>query len=739
MNPNYFGNLKVSPFEPVKVIKNNTSYEELMCVGFNPHFERLETVVHIKRSSGYGGNICSAGTPEYVRFYVDLDNTGDWEDIGMVSFTAYNIPGDKPLEYDLSITLDAKKKFCFVKNLPKIRAILSWRDPPPADTPDHTPVWGNALEARIQIEELKIFIIKDLLKMPNVSIPDEMLNIFDLEKEVDLKAPKKLSIPELAHLYKDKGVPKHRFGFTKINEIMGKSGLQLNKIAHENVSLPDEIPLIHPLVDIGFDPIEIPDIIEKFIPIPLGDTTYEELKCVGLNTNQDVLAGVIEVKKPNGYLSDLCGAGSDEYVAFWIDWGDGAGWSYVGTTLVNVHDINDMPGQGLQYSVFLPVNLSGRRQPCADGAKVVKVRAILSWEVAPPSWNPHYIPRWGNRKQTLVHITPGPIIEEGDHTPFLSVVGNMGIDDIDPSTGLATGTGVMAAFTANKSPFGGVITITGHIAFPPNSFTGGGMSATPLKYKIFVRRSLPGEPWQQLNNSFNVKLVNQVGSLFIGPYNHTQKIDPNGYYTYLEDLEGNERRFVEGFVLAKWVTGATMEGIWEIRMEAFDPVTATTYLALNPDSTQQIIKVRIDNEWPAPSIDITGYTHDGVFKPAEACGTFRKGDIIHGTYSFFDDYFGRLSVWAEPTSPASGGKLCVQPGAILCNAVSTWKTPPSISRSYPAVPTTGESGKWALDTSDMQPCGYIVRIHGHDRAIIDSGFIGHYGGSSVGFCLLKPE
>jgi len=81
MNPNYFGNLKVSPFESVKVMTNKTTYEELMCVGFNPYFERLEAVVHVKKSSGYGGNICSAGTPEYVRFYVDWENT----DTGKIS------------------------------------------------------------------------------------------------------------------------------------------------------------------------------------------------------------------------------------------------------------------------------------------------------------------------------------------------------------------------------------------------------------------------------------------------------------------------------------------------------------------------------------------------------------------------------------------------------------------------------------------------------------------------------
>ncbi|MGP8319842.1 MAG: hypothetical protein ACT6FD_03500 [Methanosarcinaceae archaeon] len=738
MNPNYFGNLKLSPFEPVKPMHNNTSFEELMCIGFNPQFDRLEAVVHVKKSSGYGGNICSDGSKEFIRFYVDWNNTNDWEDVGMLSFTAYNISSTSKLEYDLSIILDAKKKWCKFENIPKVRAILSWHTPPPPDTPDYTPVWGNSVDARIQIDALKLLFIKEIAKMPDVSIPSEMLELLDLEKKVDMKVPEKLTVPELSQLYKnvDKKVPPHRFGFPQIHKLMGKSGLLPDKtaIADVKVSVAKS-----PLLELGFDPGDIPSIVDELIPLPFGDTTFEELKCIGLNTNQDVLAGVIELKKPNGYSGNLCSAGSNEYVAFWADWGDGAGWTYAGMTSVNVHDISTIPDEDLQYSVFLPINLNGRRQPCTDGPKLVKIRAILSWGVAPPAWNPNYMPRWGNRRETVVHILPGPAIAEGEHIPYISVVGNMGIDDIDNSNGLATGTGVIAAFTANDSPFGGVVTICGHIAFPPDTFVSGSAGPSKLQYKVFVRRSQPGEPWQQLNNSFNIKLVNQVGSTFYGPYNHKQKIDSNGYYTYMEDLYGNERRFVEGFVLAKWVTSASMNGIWEIRMEAFDPLTSIIYQALNSDGTPQVIKACLDNVWPVPGIDITEYTSNGVSTPAMECDSFRKGDILHGKYSVLDDHFGALTVWVEPTSPANGGKLCIKPGSSLCTAGSTWDTPPIVSRSYPVVPTGGEKGVWSLDTDDMDPCGYIIKVRGHDRTIINSGKIGHYSGKSVGFCLLKPK
>jgi hypothetical protein len=35
-NPNYFGNLAVSPFKPVLPVSRNTHYEELACVGYHP-------------------------------------------------------------------------------------------------------------------------------------------------------------------------------------------------------------------------------------------------------------------------------------------------------------------------------------------------------------------------------------------------------------------------------------------------------------------------------------------------------------------------------------------------------------------------------------------------------------------------------------------------------------------------------------------------------------------------------
>ena len=91
-NPNYFGNLAESQFQPVLPINGSTYYEELACVGYQPQQERLEGVVYIYQPSGYGTDVCGQGTPEYVRFYLSFDGGATWQDQGMTSFQAFNIP-----------------------------------------------------------------------------------------------------------------------------------------------------------------------------------------------------------------------------------------------------------------------------------------------------------------------------------------------------------------------------------------------------------------------------------------------------------------------------------------------------------------------------------------------------------------------------------------------------------------------------------------------------------------------
>src|SRR5262245_13842137 len=66
-----------------------TDWEELGCVGYQPQLRRLEAVVQIKRSTGYQGGLCTAGSPEYVRFFVDWHDGAGFQDVGLTSFRAH--------------------------------------------------------------------------------------------------------------------------------------------------------------------------------------------------------------------------------------------------------------------------------------------------------------------------------------------------------------------------------------------------------------------------------------------------------------------------------------------------------------------------------------------------------------------------------------------------------------------------------------------------------------------------
>ena len=86
-NLNYFGNLPETNLKAVTKLVVNTKYEEITCVGFNPAKDLLEATVAVKLPYGYGGNLCTPGTMEYVRFFADYGS--GWEDIGLTGINVH--------------------------------------------------------------------------------------------------------------------------------------------------------------------------------------------------------------------------------------------------------------------------------------------------------------------------------------------------------------------------------------------------------------------------------------------------------------------------------------------------------------------------------------------------------------------------------------------------------------------------------------------------------------------------
>ncbi len=672
-NPNYFGNLQLSKLKPVKIIASNRTYEELTCVGFNPEFSRLEGTIRVKQNVGYNGDLCSIGSFEYVRFYLSYDNGLTWIDQGSTKINVHDMTGIKPLDYAVYLDINPKKMKCDIPNLPLVRAILSWNILPPVNTPNYVPIWGNVEQARIQIAPQHFFFWGDLLEQ--LQLPEFTQPLFETVNPIASVQTPALNVGELHALYEKTDVPVHRYAFNYLQQIVSK---------HEGVPFT-------PTMALGSlsNKIDLSKAIDAFIKLD-GDTSYEQLTCIGFNTDQDMLEGIIKVKKANGYSGDLCSAGSREYVAFWVDWGLGGGWSYAGGTSVKVVDLGpSFPKDELYYAVFLPIKTAEYQQACEKGAKIIRLRGILSWATPPSTTNPNYVPTWGNHVDTHIQLKASTGVKTGVDVAGIEAVNVIPVGFID-SNGYVNGdlNGVDPGGEMVDVPFGGLLEITGKITdFPPDVFGGG---ATPYKFKLMQRQISPSlGSWQPVTDTFYIGITEYINSIPTSLPLTKQEVDINGWYTLRDDAGGgpNPLRSVNNKRLAVWKTFG-LEGTYQIKIEAMNPTTLATW-------TSNVVNVRLDNTAPTADFQITSGSGD--------CGDFNTGDIIEGTYATSDEHFSSM---AFEIIPALGGSFTL---------------PLPADRLFVGnggnVPTTGASGTWRLDTTGMPRCGYALRYHTEDRTI----------------------
>jgi hypothetical protein len=696
-NPNYFGNYTASPFAPVVSIKGNTTYEEIKCVGFHPQSSRLDAVVFIKQPYGYGGDVCSAGTSEYVRFYISLDNGATWVDQGLAAFTAYNVPsgatGGRHLECAVSVACAPPRKWCTVPNIILARAILSWNAVPPANAPDHVPVWGSVHDTRIQVDPSWFLKWIDVFKLADVKLTAALAESIDLDQTVAATPKKALGIAELHEAYKGKGVEPHRYAMAEVKKLIQTPELT-EGLTHPFYLAPAE--------KLGF---KLADVVAKLLATD-GSTAYEELDCVGLRSAglSDDLVAVLRIKRSSGFSGGPCTSGSREYVTFWADFNNNGTYeTCLGTASVQVFDL-DVPSGGLEYSVSLPVDLNPYRRPCGEGPRVVPIRAILSWNEVPPCGLPNWVPTWGNREETLVLVPPGTPISPGDYSPFLYEISGAAVCAIDQSTGLAVG----------GRPFGGTLCVAGEIP--------GALSlATPdtLEYKVWATQGSTTIP---LVTPFSVTVEQGTGPGTAISYSIAQTASPDGYFVYREHgtpaLGAWRRVSSPNRRLAHWNT-AGLTGTWIIHIQArlagtVAPIFAAgVTLCLADGTTRQSVAVTLDQDKPVASVGITGYTDATGFHPALPCGDFPKGVTIHGTFDITDNWgVGPYGLALEPSGSVS---VTVDPSST----------------------TTHVFGTWTVATASLPPCGYVVHLEAYDVAIVNCGSRWR-DDATVGFCLRNP-
>ncbi len=659
--------------------KGNTSFESLGCVGYNPAFKELTATVKIKRATGYSGSLCSNGSLEYVRFYLDYQDGSGWQDMGFTALNVHDIPtkkdcsqkNEKPIDYVVRLKINPKRLHCTKANLPKVRAILSWNSIPAANDPNQTIgtyIWSDTKDETIQIAPFK-FIFPILPILPNVSVlpipsigdlietatlnPNASLaNIADtfpdgknlLNTAKNEIVPKKVDFLELADIYKKAKIEPHRFGYKLLKEAEATtSGAILKNItnlfASKKLSVVDSLSILNKQE---------------------CNTKYEELECVGADYNQEALVGTLRVKKASGYSGDLCKKGSKEYVSFWIQNDSTCKWKHAGTTFVEVHDIKEIPADGLTYSVVLPHDFSKYKKKCTR-PQVLKVRAILSWNTPPTGMN---CSNWGNVVESYIQIKPRIVVF--GNRPKLITVGGIATNNINNSTGL-TVPGAKFEFnqtpTFNNSPFAGRIVVQG-VSAPYDGMT----------YKVKIT-NLATNGSYYLNDDLFV--IGYSGGSVI-----TTKVTANAaneyeYQPYTKNISS---------ILARFSPGTN------------DKIRVTIEHA---NGTQDSQVIQMDSTMPKVTMSID----DGG-----NCTHYTKGDTIKGQFTVSDNYLENY--------------------AITIGALGTYNKISGLDQSG----TNNGAGTFEIDTDANQNCG-AIHLRAVQKTIWNSVTKGMHSDRHITVCL----
>jgi hypothetical protein len=175
-------------------------------------------------------------------------------------------------------------------------------------------------------------------------------------------------------------------------------------------------------------------------------------------------------------------------------------------------------------------------------------------------------------------------------------------------------------------------------------------------------------------------------TLGFGSY-HT--IDGDGWFKYLSHAQNFAG------ILAYFDSAGKQK--WDIRLQ-IEGVIGTASQA-----------VQLDNTRPAVGVSITQPTGD--------CGLITPGVLLKGKAFATDSYMGGWSVVIDG-GPAGFGPVPVTTGA-------------SGSSNTPA-----GGSQWTFDTTGLVQCGYVVRVHARDRAIVNSTGVNHHRNTDVGFCVI---
>jgi hypothetical protein len=128
-------------------------YEEMSCSGYDPQRRQFASPIKIKQTFGFGGAPLP-GSREHVLHCV-ADANGTLLPVGRDSVHLANAIGNQFPTWQFAVIVNANQNLHTIYPMDgqtrRARSILSW-----ALTPtdcDYTPIWGNALNYRIRLDQ----------------------------------------------------------------------------------------------------------------------------------------------------------------------------------------------------------------------------------------------------------------------------------------------------------------------------------------------------------------------------------------------------------------------------------------------------------------------------------------------------------------------------------------------------------------------------------------------------------
>ncbi len=262
--------------------------------------------------------------------------------------------------------------------------------------------------------------------------------------------------------------------------------------------------------------------------------------------------------------------------------------------------------------------------------------------------------------------------------PFLSSVGDILESKVDVNGMITDAVAIHTGAHFVNAPFGGRITIAGHI---PNAVAG-------MKYRVMKKpHGTPDSEYIPISNepAGLTLAINTFNGISWTQSNQTFHDLGNGYYSY-EDYSSSHS--VEGSIMGLW------------------------YSTLAEDS--HAFDLRID-----VSVD----------------ADFAPGTTFTGHYTATDTYFGAFSFVIRPAGPAHGVLPVPPSGASVFLGGSIFD--PGVSGGTYSVNTGASPGPPPV--GPMQECGYALTLQVTDRTNVNSGQTNNYNEASVGFCLRQMD